>query len=71
MKSVRKTLADRYGSSFWVKAEMNRLNFYKQSGHCYPDLVEKKDGKTIAQMRALLWKDDYRRINDLFLKTLN
>ncbi|MDR1454772.1 MAG: exodeoxyribonuclease VII large subunit [Tannerella sp.] len=71
MKSIRKTLADRYQSSFWVKAEMNRLNFYKQSGHCYPDLVEKQDGKTVAQMRAILWKDDYRRINSLFCRTLN
>lgn len=71
MKSIRKTLADRYKSSFWVKAEMNRLNFYTHSGHCYPDLVEKQDGKTIAQMRAVLWKDDYRRIDGLFRRTLN
>ncbi|MDR2139349.1 MAG: exodeoxyribonuclease VII large subunit [Tannerella sp.] len=71
MKSIRKTLAGRYKSSFWVKAEMNRLNFYKHSGHCYPDLVEKQNGTTIAQMRAVLWKDDYRRIDALFRKTLN
>jgi exodeoxyribonuclease VII large subunit len=71
MKSIRKTLTERYKSSFWVKAEMNKLNFYKYSGHCYPDLVEKQDGKTIAQMRAVLWKDDYTRINKLFLNTLN
>ncbi|MDR2041864.1 MAG: exodeoxyribonuclease VII large subunit [Tannerella sp.] len=71
MKSVQKTLADRYKSSFWVKAEMNKLNFYKQSGHCYPDMVEKQDGKIIAQMRAVVWKDDYRRIDALFRKTLN
>jgi exodeoxyribonuclease VII large subunit len=32
--SIRKTLNERYKSSFWVKAEMNKLNFYKQSGHC-------------------------------------
>jgi exodeoxyribonuclease VII large subunit len=71
MNSVQKILAERYKSSFWVKAEMNRLNFYRHSGHCYPDLVEKKEGKAIAQIRAILWKDDYRRINSLFLKTLN
>ena len=71
MKSVQKTFNDRYKSSFWVKAEMNKLNFYKQSGHCYPDLVEKRDGRTIAQIRATLWKSDYRRINSLFIKTLN
>ncbi len=66
MKSVQQTLADRYKSPFWVKAEMNKLNLYPQSGHCYPDLVEKKDGKLIAQVRANLWRDDYLRINRAF-----
>lgn len=70
-KSIQKTLAERYKSSFWVKAEMNKLNFYQQSGHCYPDLVDKQDGKVIAQMRANLWKDDYIKINNNFLKVLN
>jgi len=71
MNSVQRTLAERYKSPFWVKAEMNKLNFYKHSGHCYPDLVEKQDGKIIAQIRAILWSDDYRRIDDRFRKTLN
>ena len=69
-QSIRKTLASRYTSSFWVKAEMNKLNYYKHSGHCYPDLVEKKDGKVIAQIRANLWKFDFFRINNNFLKVL-
>ncbi|MDR2385115.1 MAG: exodeoxyribonuclease VII large subunit [Tannerella sp.] len=71
MNSIRKTITNRYKSSFWVKAEMNKLNFYKHSGHCYPDLIEKQDGKIIAQMRAVLWKSDYMRINSFFLKTLD
>lgn len=66
--SIQKTLALRYTSSFWVKAEMNKLNYYPHSGHCYPDLVEKLDGKVIAQMKSTLWKDDYNRINDQFLR---
>ena len=70
-KSVEKTLNERYKSSFWVKAEMSKLSFYKHSGHCYPELVEKKDGKIIAQIRSHLWKDDYYRINNNFLKILN
>ena len=64
--SIQKTIADRYGSSFWVKAEMNKLNHYSHSGHCYPDLVEKIDGKVVAQMRANLWKSDFERINHNF-----
>jgi exodeoxyribonuclease VII large subunit len=69
-KSIQKTLSERYTSAFWVKAEMNKLNLYPQSGHCYPELVEKKDGKIIAEIRSNLWKDDYQRINDRFLKVL-
>lgn len=64
--SIQRTLAQRYTSAFWVKAEMNKLNYYPQSGHCYPDLVEKADGKVIAQIRSTLWKDDYQRIDATF-----
>lgn len=70
MLSVQQTLARRYGSDFWVKAEMNRLNFYPHSGHCYPDLLEKRDGKVVAQARANLWNRDYERINARFLEVL-
>jgi exodeoxyribonuclease VII large subunit len=69
-QSIQRTLTERYGSVFWVKAEMNKLNHYPHSGHCYPDLVEKKDGKVIAQLRSTLWKDDYLRINHSFLKVV-
>ena len=69
-KSIQKTIESRYSSAFWVKAEMIKLNFYHRSGHCYPDLVEKKDGHIIAQMRANLWSSDYQRINDAFIEVL-
>ena len=49
---------------------MNRLNHHPPSGHCYPELVEKKDGRIIAEIGSNLWKDDYRRINDNFLQVL-
>ena len=69
-KSIQNTLLDRYKSAFWIKAEMNKLNHYKYSGHCYPELVEKKDGKIIAQIKSNLWKDDYITINNKFLQVL-
>src|SRR5688572_13362341 len=70
-RSIQKTLSDRYSSSFWVKAEMNKLNHYRQSGHCYPELVEKQDGKVVAQMKATLWHDDYVRVNADFQRVLS
>ncbi|MCX6267718.1 MAG: exodeoxyribonuclease VII large subunit [Bacteroidetes bacterium] len=69
--SIQKTLTERYISSFWIKAEMNKLNHYPQSGHCYPDLVEKTEGKIIAEMRSTIWRDDFQRINDHFLSVLH
>lgn len=69
-RSIQKTLQERYTSAFWVKAEMNKLNFYKQSGHCYPELVEKQDGKVIAQVKAILWRDDFQHANNNFLAVL-
>lgn len=69
-RSIRKTLSERYRSAYWIKAELNKLNHYKYSGHCYPDLVEKEAGKITAQMRATLWKEDYHAINRRFLDVL-
>ncbi len=70
MRSVQKTVLDRYTSAFWIRAEMNKLNFYPQSGHCFPELVEKQEGRVIAEIRAVLWRDDYNRINKLFIELL-
>lgn len=70
-KSIQRTIADRYKSLYWIKAEMNKLNHYKHSGHCYPELVEKKDGKIVAEIRSILWKTDFERINNQFIQLLN
>ena len=68
--SIQRTLADRYTAPFWVKAELNKLNRHPHSGHCYPDLVEKINGKIVAEMRANIWKDDFDAINARFLQVL-
>src|SRR5690606_11527491 len=65
-RSIKRTIAQRYSQSYWVSAEMNKLNYYSHSGHCYPDLVDKKEGKVIAEMRSIIWKGDYQRINRQF-----
>lgn len=69
-KSIAKTLTARYRSAYWIRTEMNKLNFYRQSGHCYPELVEKKQGRVVAQMKAILWKDDFEPINRKFIEVL-
>lgn len=69
-RSIQVTIAERYARTYWVRAEMIKLNYYRHSGHCYPDLVEKKGEKVIAQMRAHIWKEDYQRINAKFQSIL-
>jgi len=69
-KSIQHTLSEAYPITFWVKTEINKLNYYPHSGHCYPELVEKKDGKVIAQMRSIMWRADFDRVNATFIHTL-
>jgi exodeoxyribonuclease VII large subunit len=64
--SISKTILNRYGTAFWLKAEISKLNYYKYSGHCYPDLVEKQNGKVVAQMRSIIWKNEFIQINKKF-----
>lgn len=69
-RSIERTIAKRYARTYWIKAEMNKLNHYTHSGHAYPDLVEKKDGRIVAEIRATIWKGTYQRINAEFIKYL-
>lgn len=68
-KSLRSVIERNYTSSYWIKAEIARLNFYPRSGHCYPELVDKTGNVIQAQMRATIWAADFRTINKLFIET--
>ena len=70
-RSIQKTIAERYKTPVWIKAELNKLNYYKQSGHCFPELVEKQEGRVLAQMKATIWKDDFILINREFQRVLH
>lgn len=69
-KSIEKTIKNRYGTSFWVKAEINKLNHYPHSGHAYPELVEKRESKVLAEIRSVIWKSRFEEINERFQKLL-
>lgn len=68
--SLKNVINSSFPHAFWIKAEMIKLNYYSHSGHCYPDIAEKENGKVLAQTRATLWKSDYLSINNRFLKIL-
>ncbi len=67
-RSLRSVIERNYSGTYWVKAEIAKLNHYPRSGHCYPDLVEKTGEQVVAQMRATLWAGDYKLINQKFIE---
>jgi exodeoxyribonuclease VII large subunit len=66
--SIESVIKKTYKSSYWVKAEIAKLNYYPKSGHCYPDLVEKEKGRVLAQIRATIWAGSFNSLNENFLK---
>lgn len=60
-----KTLIDSQlaNKSFWLKVEVSNVNFHN-SGHCYLDLVENKDGITIAKCNARIWSYNIQSIRN-------
>ncbi len=67
-RSIESVISRTYNKSYWVKAEISKLNFYPKSGHCYPELVEKQNGKIVAQMRSTIWKSTFIDITTSFRK---
>lgn len=55
----------------WIKAEIVKLNYYPHTGHCYPELVEKREGKVVAELRGNIWKTQFDIINSKFRAALN
>jgi exodeoxyribonuclease VII large subunit len=67
-KSIRSVIERTYTSTYWIKAEIAKLNFYPRSGHCYPELVDKAGNVIQAQMRSTIWAADYKVINRQFME---
>jgi exodeoxyribonuclease VII large subunit len=65
-KSLRSVIERNYSSTYWIKAEIAKLNHYPRSGHCYPELVHKTGNVIHAQMRATIWAADFKNINKQF-----
>lgn len=64
-RSIQKVIEDRYSRLYWVQAEMHKLNFTNK-GHCYPELVQKEDGRIVAEMRGTIWKTQFDKISRRF-----
>lgn len=62
---IRNALESAIPGACWVLAEIAEAKC-NQKGHCYLDLVEKKDEKIIAQLKANIWSYEYRKLGNKF-----
>ncbi|MGB0391529.1 MAG: exodeoxyribonuclease VII large subunit [Salibacteraceae bacterium] len=65
-QSIERFIKSTFNSTYWVSAEISKLNFYPKSGHCYPELVEKANGKIVAEIRSTIWSSTYQRLAHKF-----
>ncbi|MFT4753759.1 MAG: exodeoxyribonuclease VII large subunit [Salibacteraceae bacterium] len=65
-ESIERVIKRTFNATYWVSAEISKLNFYPKSGHCYPELVEKLNGKIVAEIRSTIWSNTYQRLNAKF-----
>ena len=64
LKGIRNYLEDRIkGKVFWLRAELANINFHS-SGHCYLELAETDNGRSIAQCRGTIWKSTLSNIKN-------
>lgn len=65
-QSIQSMIERTYKYPYYIQAEMVRLNRYPRTGHCFPELVEKEENRIKAQMRAVIWSNNFERINENF-----
>lgn len=62
LKGIRDYLELRIkGKNFWLKVELANINFHN-SGHCYLELAETKNGASIAQCKGSIWRSSLESI---------
>jgi exodeoxyribonuclease VII large subunit len=65
--SIKTTLELAFPESVWVVTEISEIRC-NTKGHCYLELVEREEEKTIAQIRANIWAYTFRSLASKFEK---
>ena len=68
--AIKSAISAAFSEAYWVTAEIAELKC-NQRGHCYLELVEKDDDKTVAQTKATIWAYEYRKLSHKFHTATN
>ncbi|MEQ9286636.1 MAG: exodeoxyribonuclease VII large subunit [Cyclobacteriaceae bacterium] len=62
---IKSILEKNLEKSYWIVAEIGEMNV-NQKGHCYMELVEKKDNYIVAKNRATIWSYTFANLDNWF-----
>jgi len=65
---IKESIADAFPGRYWVKAEIASWS-PRANGHCYLSLSQSRSGKSIAEIRAMIWKWKYPLLTEFFEKS--
>ncbi len=65
LSEVRQYLKAAFAEAYWVIAEIAEAKEH-QRGHCYLTLVERREERIAAQIKANIWAYEYRRLIQKF-----
>ena len=63
---IRDGIESAVSDKMWVKAEVASVQA-KAGGHCYLELVQSEEGRTLAKARAVIWKGIWFALRRYFL----
>ncbi len=69
LNALSEGVRQQFPTSFWMKCEISKVNLYPYSGHAYPEIVQKKNQTIVAQTKAIIWENDFNRINQKLIAT--
>ena len=69
LQSVQRMFERYWQKPVWIRTEIAKLNFYPHSGHAYPLLVEKKESKSVAEIRSTIWSSTLNVLKRKFEST--
>ena len=64
-KKIKDCLKNNLEDAYWVVSEIGEMRF-NQKGHCYLELVEKRDDEILAKNKATIWSYTYRNLSGWF-----
>jgi exodeoxyribonuclease VII large subunit len=62
LAGVIRLAVTQHTGDYWVVAEIAQLSVNRKSGHCYLELMEKEEDRTLARMKGVIWAGDFKSL---------